>query len=263
MALRRKNSDDYIGPSTGIMKWVNKFFRFVLFPFIHPLLFVIVLVTFGGSVVGIHHFANVPYSNVGIWVVDKVTNMYDKIADKYDVNFDTKKVSEIGEVNELVSKTTKPTETKKTYKIVRAIDRKAFKKAQEIPVDVKATLEGQSTSDAVDNNDLFRYRKDFNLGLTYSKEPRIVKGEISVVNVNEIRIDGELMFLYGIYADPTSDNGIDGALYLQELVKEKEAECRVVAFTQNAELTAVCVVDGISINQKMVDMGISKNVSLY
>ena len=48
MGLRRSKSDDYIGPSTGVMKWVNKFFRFILFPFIHPLFFVIILAVLFG-----------------------------------------------------------------------------------------------------------------------------------------------------------------------------------------------------------------------
>ena len=100
------------------------------------------------------------------------------------------------------------------------------------------------------------------MGYTYTKQPRVIKGEIFVVNVNEIKINGEQMFLYGIYNEPTSDLGMRGALYLQNIVKGKESECRVVAFTENAELTAVCVTGDVNINRKLLDMGFSKNISL-
>ena len=43
---------------------------------------------------------------------------------------------------------------------------------------------------------------------------------------------------------------------------DKDVECHVVAFTKNAELTAVCAVDGYSINHRMVDMGYSQNITL-
>ena len=46
------------------------------------------------------------------------------------------------------------------------------------------------------------------------------------------------------------------------MIEGKEIECHIVAFTQNAELTAMCAVDGISINHKMVDLGYSKNINL-
>ena len=82
--VRRRESDDYIGPSKGVMKWVNKFFRFVLFPFIHPLIFVILLVVLGGSIVGIHHFAGVPYKDIPLWVVNQGKKIYDYVLNKYD-----------------------------------------------------------------------------------------------------------------------------------------------------------------------------------
>ena len=35
MFSRRKKNDDRLGPSTGWVKWATKFFRFILYPFIH------------------------------------------------------------------------------------------------------------------------------------------------------------------------------------------------------------------------------------
>ena len=100
------------------------------------------------------------------------------------------------------------------------------------------------------------------MGLTYRNEPRVVVGSVEVISANEIKINGEQMFLYGIYSAPTSTNGVDGEMYIKNLVEGKEVECRVVAFTKNAELTAMCAVDGVSINHKMVDMGFSQNICL-
>ena len=70
MAIRRSKSEDYIGPSKGAMKWVNNFFRFILFPFIHPLFFIMLLVVIGGMILGVHHFVGVAYKDIPMWLVN-------------------------------------------------------------------------------------------------------------------------------------------------------------------------------------------------
>lgn len=274
--VRRHKSDDYIGPSTGVMKWANKFFRFILFPFIHPLVFVVLLAVLGGAVVGVHHFYGVAYKDIPLWVVNQNISFFDEVTNKYDIKFlknITSKIDDVKNESEKVLSDIKEVKQpdvkeKSSRKVVRAIERKAFRKAQDIPIDVKATIKSSYSNKNIvetqsSKKDLFsNYKKNETLGLVYTKNPRVVKGEISILNVNEIVIGGEEMFLYGIYSEPKSENGIAGASYLKKLVKGKKAECRVVAFTQNAELTAICVVDGININHKMVDIGYSKNVSL-
>ncbi len=273
MIPRRRKSDDYIGPATGAMKWINKIIRFLLFPFIHPLCFVIVLAVLGGAVVGIHYFADVAYKDIPSWIANKGNIVYEDVSQKVDTGFIsnisdkitkmTDKASGLWKKNDVVENNVSQEEVKPVRETVRAIDRKAFRRSQDNPIDVKATLEnGQAKAMNTDKDPLFAYKRNNSLGLTYRKEPRIVKGSVEVVNVNEIKINGEQMFLYGIYSQPTSTRGIDGAVYLKSLVMDKEVECHVVAFTQNAELTAVCAVDGFSINHKMVDMGFSQNVSL-
>ena len=224
MGLRRSKSDDYIGPSTGVMKWVNKFFRFILFPFIHPLFFVIILAVLGGGVVAIHYLEGVAYKDIPSWLGAKNKAVFASISDKVDISFIknmsdkiTGAVDEKDVVLENIDENTEQ-EVVPVRQTVRAIDRKAFVQALDNPIDV--------------------------------------------VNVNEIIIGGERMFLYGIFSPTSTPRGKDGAEYLKKLVADKEVECRVVAFTQNAELTAVCAVDGIAINHKLVDRGFSKNVSL-
>ena len=270
MGLRRSKSDDYIGPSTGVMKWVNKFFRFILFPFIHPLFFVIILAVLGGGVVAIHYLEGVAYKDIPSWLGAKNKAVFASISDKVDISFIknmsdkiTGAVDEKDVVLENIDENTEQ-EVVPVRQTVRAIDRKAFVQALDNPIDVKATVEGVNREVQPQSKEdmLFKFKRVDNLGLIYKDEPRSVKGTLKVVNVNEIIIGGERMFLYGIFSPTSTPRGKDGAEYLKKLVADKEVECRVVAFTQNAELTAVCAVDGIAINHKLVDRGFSKNVSL-
>ena len=267
MIPRRRKSDDYIGLSTGLMKWVNKLFRFVLFPFIHPLFFITLLVIMGVIFVGIHYYANVGYREVPSWIFIQGKNIWNVVTEKFDKSFVTnvfdnrdKSSSKAENVAEMV----KSAQVKSSKNnVVRAVDRKAFRKTQDASADVKLKFEDENYKNKnISSDSLFEFKRDNTIGLTYRKEPRLVIGKAFVVSANEINIDGEDMLLYGIYSLPESQKGKDAALFLKNMIKNKEVECHVVAFTQNAELAAMCAVDGFSINHKMVDMGYSKNVSL-
>ena len=287
--VRRSKSDDYIGPAKGFMKWLNRFFRFILFPFIHPLFFVIILAVLGGSVVGIHYYYDVAYKDVPSWVWAKGKDGYRVVVKKYDLKVIDNIVDKFIEtpgLNENIADVKAKESEKKTvvYESPITINRKAFKKAQDNPIDVKATIENQLKpqenikedvnkevvfesenvvqGESSNEVDLLSYRIDNSFGLVYVEKPRIVKGLIEVVNANEIKINDELMFLYGIFVQPSSDKGVSAALYLKKITENKEAECHVVAFTQNADLTAVCVIEGRNINRMMVDMGYSQNVGM-
>ena len=265
MVIRRKKSDDYIGPSTGVMKWVNKLCRFVLFPFIHPLIFVILLAVLGGSVVGIHHFSGVAYKDIPSWVVDFGEKLYKDISSNEGGDF----ISNVSDKAVSTIKNAVNTDKETSKKVVRAIDRKAFSTnsnvvGKTIEADVvKANDEVKKEEVVIANSgELFEYYKHPELGYVYSKNPRVIKGKILVVDANKIKINGEEMLLYGIYVDPSSETGIKASSYLQKMVKEKEAECRVVAFTQYADLTAICVVNGVNINRKLFNMGLSQNIGI-
>ncbi|MBE6467854.1 MAG: hypothetical protein E7004_04620 [Alphaproteobacteria bacterium] len=259
--VRRSESDDYLGPAKGVMKWINKLCRFVLFPFIHPLVFVILLAVLGGGIVGIHYYFGVAYKDIPSWVLTKSKEGYQSVAGKYNV---TTKDSETADDTKDVKVYQQPV----VYDKPTNINRKAFKKAQEIPIDVKATVEGKNMPDKVeekqieDENDILAYKKDDSFGLVYVENPRVVRGNIEIVNVNEVKVNGEVMFLYGVYAKPSSSNGMSGATYLQRITENKDAECHIVAFTQNADLTAICIVDGKNINHQLVKAGYSQNIGL-
>ena len=269
--VRRRESDDYIGPSKGLMKWANKFFRFVLFPFIHPLFFVILLAVLGGSIVGIHYFVGVSYKDIPMWIVGQAENVYENVLNKDGVNVDIDSVN----INQGVfgAGYQNVTHKKTSDKVVRAIERKAFKSSlltsAEDPIkanndgdQIKANNEVKREEAIVNSGELFEYHKYPELGYVYSKNPRVMTGEIEVIDVNKIKINREEVFLYGIYSDPLSDAGVKGASYLQKMVKGKMAECRVVAFTQYADLTVICVVDGVNINRKLFNMGFTQNVGI-
>ena len=83
--VRRSQSDDYLGPAKGLMRWINRFFRFILFPFIHPLCFVMILAILGGSVVGIHYYYDVAYKDVPSWVWNKGKEGYNILVKKLNL----------------------------------------------------------------------------------------------------------------------------------------------------------------------------------
>ena len=43
----------------------------------------------------------------------------------------------------------------------------------------------------------------------------------------------------------------------------KNVDCYIGAYAKSGQGTAICVIDGININQKLVDAGFSQNVSLF
>lgn len=98
-------------------------------------------------------------------------------------------------------------------------------------------------------------------GLDYLKEPEIVVGEAKVVNVNEITVDGIYVFLYGIYANPRTETGVKGAVFLRSVLKDEKVKCNILAHVAgDGTATAECFVGKESVNQMLVDEGFSKKV---
>ena len=51
-------------------------------------------------------------------------------------------------------------------------------------------------------------------------------------------------------------------VYLKELADKKTLECEIVAYTYQNHATAICFLDGMSINQNLVDAGFATDVAL-
>ena len=57
-------------------------------------------------------------------------------------------------------------------------------------------------------------------------------------------------------------NPDEAAEYLKELAEQKHIECDIVAYTYQNYATALCYIDGKSINQNLVDAGFADNIAL-
>ena len=265
---RRKREDDDL-TSKGFVKWANKFFRFVLFPFIHPVTFIVLLAILIIVAIAVPLYDHVPFNEIPAWY-QKMWNKYynhaetvvednvfapvrDKVSDiKHSVGYDVtvKAVEKQPNKNDMVA-----------YASPQSINRKLFEQAQDVPVDIKATLDLEKKEIPQDvTRPVFKPLEG--LGLSYLEQPTQQKGKLSVLNPNEVMINGTVMFLYGIYTSPSSSEAREATKYLKENIEGKEVECVIGAYTKDAVPTAICFYNGISINQRLIDLKFAKNVGL-
>ena len=104
--------------------------------------------------------------------------------------------------------------------------------------------------------------KQRKLDLIYLETPQEIIGEAHVVSANEIIINGNDIFLFGIYVDPNSRNGNIGKDFLKDFIGEDPVKCIIEAYTKQGIATGMCYVRQISINHTMVNNGISQDVAL-
>lgn len=105
------------------------------------------------------------------------------------------------------------------------------------------------------------YRQDVE-GLVYLDKPEIVSGKPLIYNANAIDLNGDYIFLYGIYADPAAPEGERAKIFLEREVENRYVTCKIVAYTAEEVATAICYFNGININRFMVDNDLSLNVAL-
>lgn len=282
--MRRRSNRDYFGPMTGFKGFLHRVAMILLYPLRKPLIFIPVLIlmylipTFIGS----------KPSEVHLWYWNKIKNGY---------NFVAETVSD--KVKPLVGKTEglmpelggKMLPERGIDQLVgtkqKAIRRQMFEKAKSAPVvvDILENQEVVSVEEAKKEQALMQAEKaevntevvaedagvqsenkkivvSETLPLIYVKNQVAISGSAVVQNANEMIVNGTYIFLYGIYVDPNLSKGIEAKKFLEEMVKGKTVHCNIVAYTYQEVATALCEVDGQSINQKMVDDGLSKNVAL-
>lgn len=270
----RKKEDDVIGPSKGLIKWINKFFRFVLYPFIHPMWFMSGVVILAICLVAVPSYFGVEFKDIPKWYGQKFTEQYqkaemvvnnevvepltDKVEDKFKEVLRQKMEEFTGQGVNVKTAIKQPNKDHLvTYETPQIINRRAFQKAQEIPIDVEKTL--QLVKENAKN---ITFKRVDNLGLTYLDEPIKVNGKIEVVNANELIINGERFFLYGIYTQPSSEKGQKALHYLMEKLNNQNADCYVGAYTRDGVGTVICMCQGANVNQNLVELGYSKNITL-
>jgi len=102
-----------------------------------------------------------------------------------------------------------------------------------------------------------------NRDLEYLEQPEKLYGNADIVGANSLYIDGEFVYLYGIYSSPNDYDLKLAQDFLLTATKDRKVHCDVVAYTSQAQAgTALCFVDGVFLNKKMVDYHLADNVGL-
>ena len=250
MIKRRKNKereDDYIGPARGWAKFFHRLFLLVTFPLRKPLWTLLILLI----LFLLPTFRGVKPSEVHLWYWQHLKKSSAQMSGTV-----TEKAKELAaELPQVVD--VEPAPKKPAAKVVdvpvKESRRKMFERAKSAPVVV---------TEAVSQPAVPAAKRQKKLELVYLKEPKTVSGTAEVTNANEMTVGGIEMFLYGIYADPVSGNGIAAAEYLRQATQGQTVTCTISAYTYQSIATAVCRVGNINLNRELVDRGYSKNVAL-
>ncbi len=254
--VKRKKDNNYIAPSKGWAKFFHRLFLFVTFPIRKPLWFLLILILMFFAPT----FNGVKPSEVHLWYGEKIKLFF--------VNT-TNKVQKVISTDELISKS-KPMQV--VDRPIKTSGRKMFEKAKSAPILVRTQID-VSTNTLEESKNLkanvvaeTKSEQKTNikkkLNLKYLDEPKKISGEAIIHNANELSINNEYIFLYGIYTDPNSENGIKAETYLRSETEGKIVECLINAYTYQNIATAICMVDGLDINRELVSLGYSKNVAL-
>lgn len=256
---KKRRQDDDIGPSTGIMKWTNKLCRLVLFPVIHPIAFISAIVIAALVILAVPAYFGIEFKDTFAWYRHQFDRSYSQV--QTVVNQEN--------VATLVDEAENKIKTMTGVGInVKATDKKPSNKeliAYEVPQNVNRRVFARPTAefaaDDVVRSDV-RFKRAAGLGLVYLDTPQKISGKVRVVNANELRIDGKLVFLYGIYVDPASDRGKQAEEYLRNNTEGQEADCFIGAYAKDGAGTAICFCQGKNINQTLVDLNYSRNITL-
>lgn len=100
------------------------------------------------------------------------------------------------------------------------------------------------------------------LALVYVNEPKTISGPAIVANANELIINNETIFLFGIYVDPNTSKGQEAKVFLDKTIGGRNVDCNIEAYTYQGIATGICNVGQTNLNKALVDKGMSKNVAL-
>ncbi len=99
--------------------------------------------------------------------------------------------------------------------------------------------------------------------LAYINHPEMLEGEARVIGPNTMYVNGEFVFLYGIYSHPKRHDIEAATQYLKNITQGKNVKCVVVAYSQKTQSpTALCFVNGMFINRALTEHNLAKNVAL-
>lgn len=100
------------------------------------------------------------------------------------------------------------------------------------------------------------------LALVYVNEPKTISGPAIVANANELIINNETIFLFGIYVDPNISKGQEAKVFLDKTIGGRNVDCNIEAYTYQGIATGICNVGQTNLNKALVEKGMSKNVAL-
>lgn len=268
--LRRNRDDDSIGPTKGWARVFHKLAMLLLWPLRKPLWFLLIVVilylapTFRGvkpTEVHTWYWSKIKSSSnsVSTMVSDKTKNILPNI------EMPTFSISSTADKNAPASKVVDMP--------VKEVRRKTFERAKSAPVAVDIMLKNTAAQKAPE---VFSAPSPTQqkaapqpeqpakkkLPLVYVSEAKNIKGLAQVVNANEIKINGESIFLYGIYVNPNTEKGRLAKNFLIQTINGREVDCVIEAYTYQGIATGICSVSNTNLNKALVDGNYSKNVAL-
>lgn len=272
-----KNKNSEIGLSKGWMKWINKFFRFVLYPFIHPKTTIFLLLIIATAVLVPLLVYKVEFKAIPDWykellepgyqkVVEFITPYKDEAMQKYDPITDksVKKASEAKnkKQSDIIEYDNQPQAPRATFQSDEA--ETPLEPSNEVvmpsSVDVKHEAESPAASTDEEKPNIY-FKRNNSLGLNYLETPEEINGRFTIINANEALIGSQAVFLYGIYTPAPKMQ--QASKYMLDNYDGKKLKCYIGAYTSDNHATAICFDGEISINHDLVKQGFAQNVSLY
>lgn len=279
--MRLSKKSDNFGKLSGWAAFLHKVFLFVSYPFRKPLIFIpVVIVLYLAPT-----FRGVKPTEVHLWYWSKIKQIASGIT--ASVSDKTKDILPETARN-IIQQVTTPEPEKGIDQLVemprmtpKAVRRQMFEKAKSAPVavDILETEEALSVpgfQNSEENKNVVggeavaetsspklpTVTVPRKLPLVYLDIPKEISGNIKVNNANEIEVGGTYLFLYGVYINPDSSEGINAKNFLEIMTKEQKVRCTILAYTYQDIATGICYVGTKNINQTLVDEGLSRNVAL-
>lgn len=260
----------------GFSKFLHSVVMFVTYPFRHPLKLLILLAVVLGILCVVPIVKGVPLSAAPAWYMAQARKILNPMPSKNVVV----KVKTAAKKAEKPKKFAKPIQLKHStvkQKVAEPVAQKADEKEKYAVWNI-APKEVEPKAVEAENNPLIdaeqapvvqiqkqpkvQFRKVESLPLTYLDEPEIIFGSVIIYGPNEFYIEGKYLYLYGIFTDPAKYDVAKAQTYLRELINGEKVECYIIAKTLDGIETAICLKDGRSINQSLVDAGFADNIAL-
>lgn len=270
---RRK---DEFKPSRGAAL-AHKLFMAVTYPLIKPLIFIPVLIILYLAPT----FMGVKPTEVHLWYWSKIKNISSDVSTKVadttknlmpeaakNILPPEKGIDQLVETPIVTPQEVRRKMFEKATSAPQAVNIMERKDSDVAPIVIEETQPekiSESIAPVVASSELEKAEEvpvSRKLPLIYLDTPKEVQGTVSVHNANEIEINGTYLFLYGIYADPDSAEGIRAKAFLENLVKNQQVRCSILAYTYQDVATAMCYVGSKSINHLLVEEQLAKNVAL-